>query len=478
MACPSDRNNGFVQITDAITQSALENISVNQAPFTLSFSPKGTIPKLVGNSILEDNTTDTICKLGGNQYSLIDMQICSVLHNGYLLPGEMKRPEADLILTFKRLSNDDDKTYAGVVICIPIYESNRSNHAEYLLQILKESLPSCDYKMNTTGSLYKGEDYKTIKDASISSCINSCCNDRNCLAYNFKKGTCSLKKSIQPLQAMDGSSMSGTVNHTKLNPAAAKCPTTTTTASGNKVSTLESIFYSSKDDVSQTSFSYKTCFEIVQSDNTLRSHNLAVFVFPRGIELADGNMEQLKLQLNFNFVPYKLPPSVRLFFPTAQNYRFGPNGDKIVNVSDQSKEGFVYKSSISSCTNEFKNRFEYFTLPPKLQGVSFSNNNENAQGLMLGSQAKTNLRTTEQYKCVPFNQLTDLNGSYVIPGNKTLGMILNEKNEVEKIQNKGDVSTKSFTTDEIENYVAIGVGGAILLGIAIRGFIFFKNGGK
>lgn len=481
MACPSDRNNGFVQITDAITQSAMDTISVKEAPFRISFAPSGTIPKLVGNRIQEDNPTGTTCMFGGNRFSLLDIQICSVLHKGYLLPTQSNRPEAELILTLKRDGSSADNAYSGMLLCFPLYRSNRSDHADYLLQILKDSIPSCKYEAKE-GFEYTGSDYRTISDESLSNCINSCCKDNNCLAYNFKKGTCSLKRSIQEMKASTDGSIAGKVERTVPNPAAAaaSCPTFSSSDGKKTSSSLQSIFFSSSDDQSQTSFSYKTCFEVVTSNNAFQSYNLAVFVFPRGIQLADASFEQMQLLLTFNFPMYQIPPIIRGYLPTLQTYRFGSTGNKTYQLGDESRNGIVYSTTISSCTNEFKNRFEYFTMPPKpptLSNLELGASGQTNEGVTMigGSSAPY---TTEQYKCVPFNQLTDLQGSYVIPGNKNLSMILKEKNQILQKQNKGDVTTKSLTTDEIETYVVIGIGGLMFLALAIRGIMAIKNNGK
>jgi hypothetical protein len=74
---------------------------------------------------------------------------------------------------------------------------------------------------------------------------------------------------------------------------------------------------------------------------------------------------------------------------------------------------------------------------------------------------------------MPFNQLSDLSGEYVIPGNKTLDTILYEQEQAaqkatsESIQ--ADTKT-SLTTEQIEGIIA-GVAG-----VAIVGLILLKAG--
>jgi mono/diheme cytochrome c family protein len=72
---------------------------------------------------------------------------------------------------------------------------------------------------------------------------------------------------------------------------------------------------------------------------------------------------------------------------------------------------------------------------------------------------------------MPFNQLTDLSGNYVVPGNKTLDTILYEKQQAQLKQNAGDMpsTTNTLTTEQIEGIVAgvAGVGIAVVLAIYV-----------
>ncbi len=76
---------------------------------------------------------------------------------------------------------------------------------------------------------------------------------------------------------------------------------------------------------------------------------------------------------------------------------------------------------------------------------------------------------------MPFNQLSDLSGEYVIPGNKTLDTILYEQQQAAEKEVSGSAQTNttassSLTTEQIEGIVA-GVAG-----IAIVGIILLKVG--
>jgi len=472
MACPSDTNNGFVQITDVITQSNLNSIIGNKdrRPFTMSLKATSTIPKLIGNKIVEDNATENTFTLQGNRFSLVDIQICQALHKGYLLPGQTEEPAGELILTCKG-SSLPDNPYAAMILSFPIYTSNTPSHGEYLIQLLNQSLPSCKFE-NKMGYEYSGKTYKTIKDLSISQCVTSCCQDINCKAYNFKMGECLLKDTIPEINKTGDGTIAGRVDHTTFNPVltSSSCPTMTSNDENTtKVYTLESLFYSSKGDTAQTSFSYKTCFEIMNADNTVSSKNIAVFVFPRGIRLTAATVEMILLQLNYKVPSYVIPAIIRDNQNTILSYQFGPSGQKTFTKQDESTKGSVYTMKLSSCSSEFKNRFEYFLLPPKLPSTSFpSSNNDrlsNQQEALTLSQQRNSTYKLNQYKCLPFNKLTDVSDNLIINGNsKSLDAVLKEQDQLSQKQKEGyswNQSKQSITTDQIETIVAITAGGAI-----------------
>jgi hypothetical protein len=124
---------------------------------------------------------------------------------------------------------------------------------------------------------------------------------------------------------------------------------------------------------------------------------------------------------------------------------------------------------LSSCSSEFKNRFEYFLLPPKLPSTSFpSSNNDrlsNQQEALTLSQQRNSTYKLNQYKCLPFNKLTDVSDNLIINGNsKSLDAVLKEQDQLSQKQKEGyswNQSKQSITTDQIETIVAITAGGAI-----------------
>jgi hypothetical protein len=456
MYCPSDVNTGFIEIVGPIQQQDLTSITVKSYPLSISFAPRTTIPTLIGNRI--DESTENTCTYRGKRFSLVDVQICSNANKGYKLPGMTGKHVAELIMSFSANSSASDLAeLSGILLCVPIFDSGTPSHAEYLEQLIDPSIPSCNYT-HLVGSEYVGDNYKNIQNSSLTSCIKSCCDDTNCLAYTFKNGSCHLKNSIPNLNKTgDNTTVAGTVNHNVANPNSSTCSTKSEKNGKDKkagVPNLETIFYSHKDDTSQTSFAYKTCFETIDGNNNPISRSLYIAVFPNGIHLSQAGFQQLLLQLNGNLPSYMLPPVIRGGDSTLRSYNFDDDGNKVPTILSQ--DGIIYSTPLSSCTDEFKNRFEYFTLPPRLPISKFN------------SEQCPYYKTT-QYKCMPFNQLKDLSGNYVIPGNKTLDTVLYERQQTQLKENMGNIpSTNGLTTEQIEGYVAGFAGIALAAIIALK----------
>jgi hypothetical protein len=475
MFCPSDVNTGFIQLVGPIQQQDLNTITVKSYPLSISFAPRTTVPSLIGNRI--DESTENTCSYKGQRFSLVDVQICSATNKGYILPGQPGEPVAELIISFSANNSAQDlSALSGILLCVPIFDSGNPDHADYLNQLIDPSVPSCNYT-HLVGSDYSGGDYRTVQNTSLSSCIKECCDDTNCLAYTFGHGTCHLKNSIPKLVKTDDSSLiTGTIDHnatskkqtscTVPNCPKPKCNGKHDTKDSKKsgVPNLESIFYGWEGDTSQTSLAYKTCFETIDKQNNPTSKSLYIVYFPNGIHLTQSGFQQLLIQLNANLQPYMIPPAIRGGDSTLRSYKFDEDGNKVPTITSQ--DGIIYSTPISSCTDDFRYRFEYFTLPPRLpSSVSAKFNSEQCP-----------YYKTTQYKCVPFNQLADLSGNYVIPGNKTLDTILYERQQAQLQQNAGDIGaakTDILTTEQIEGMVA-GVAGlaiAVIVGLKVASWI-------
>lgn len=469
MYCPSDVNTGFIQLVGPILQQDLNSITVKSYPLSIAFAPRTTPPTLIGNRI--DESTENTCTYKGNRFTLVDTQICSVMNKGYQLPGNKNEPQAELIMSFSANSSVSSLSQlSGILLCVPIYVGE-SSHNEYIEQLIRGEPPSCKYTSNRSME-YSGNFIHSLKDYGLSECINYCCNDPKCLAYTHKNGVCQTYESIPQISTTpDIKSISGTVNHNISNKVTSiikkeKCSTKSNSETGisndskkASVPNLETIFYNSDNDTDQVSLAYKTCFESIDSKGVPTSRSLYIVVFPKGIVLSEPRMAQLLLELNTSLSPYMVPPVIRGGDITLRSYKYNDEGNKIPTVT--SRDGIIYGTPLSSCTDDFKFRFEYFTLPPRLPSSKLAKFN---------TEQCPYYKTT-QYKCMPFNQLNDLSGEYVIPGNKTLDTILYEQQQAKEKQISGSISSNtkiSLTTEQIESIIAGIVSISIISIIAIK----------
>lgn len=205
---------------------------------------------------------------------------------------------------------------------------------------------------------------------------------------------------------------------------------------------LESIFYGRKDDVTQSSFAYMTCFETMNDNtNTVKgTRSLYVLVFPHGITLRSNVYQTLNSKANIRNYSYSIPAAIRGGDPTLKSSIVNNNDTKTLISST---DGIINSSRLSTCTDEFRRRFRYYTLPPR----SSSSTKWNSE--------QCPYYKTNQYKCVPFNQSKDLSGELVIPGNKTLETVLSDRDKVKENATSKDSSSKALTTEDMEGIVAI-----------------------
>ena len=465
MYCSSTNNAGFIELVGPIQQLDLTSITIKTYPISISFAPRTTAPTLIGNTISE--STENTCIYKSTKYHLANVQICSVIHKGYILPGKKETPIAELILSF--YGNTD---VSGVIMSVPIYNSGELSANGYIDQLLDTSMASCNYT-TLPGSDYNGENYQENPSTSLTQCVKTCCNDTKCLAYTFKSGKCHLKNSVQPLSNTgDNSIVSGTINRAEI-----KCNGITTPNTAI-VPTLESIFTSN-----QPSFAYKTCFETFDENNPSRN-TLYVFVFPNGIHMAPANYQQLLLQLNGSLPSYMIPDLLRGSKPTLQSYT-------LVNARKTPKEisynGVIYAISLSSCSDDFKNRFEFFTLSPKYtktpstkEGfVSYSLDKSITEGFATRqykceSKRLRDINTNDKYKCMTFDTqaVNDGTNTYLKPNDKMIGLndILSKSTEI--IQKEHSIFD-NLTTEETEKFIAVCIGsGLIVVSIA---FLIIKK---
>jgi hypothetical protein len=147
------------------------------------------------------------------------------------------------------------------------------------------------------------------------------------------------------------------------------------------------------------------------------------------------------------------------------------NGKKVpIETSD---EGRLYVTTLSTCTEEFRDRFEYLLLPPRADTQPPSG----PSGSSGGDQGSCRRLTTEQYKCVPFREGTDLSGNVVIPRGTTLAEVLKKQKEAKNAaQGTATIAVPGgLSTGEIEGIVGGSIGGIILLYAVYRGVIYIFN---
>ena len=221
------------------------------------------------------------------------------------------------------------------------------------------------------------------------------------------------------------------------------------------VASLQSLFYSSDQDSSQTSFGYRTCFETQDEQGNVHSNSLFVNVYPHGIHLTSSVYQSLFSMVGQSWSTYELPPALRGGDATVRNYTIDDDGNKVPTQIDPS--GVIYFTPLSTCTEEFKNRFEYFTLPPKRISSSSSKISKAASGTC---------PTVNQYKCVPFDQLRDNQGGYVQVSDGTcLNDIIQQGKPIPSGQGSGDSSSGSASSEmsvaDIEEIAGTVIAGAL-----------------
>ena len=219
--------------------------------------------------------------------------------------------------------------------------------------------------------------------------------------------------------------------------------------------TIQSLFYRDASDMSQTSFTYKTCYETMDRENTPTSHSLYIIVFPHGIRMTPAAFQSLKSVMG-GLPDFQVPVPLRGPDDTLFTYEYDDDGNK--RSTGVSHEGKLYRTPLSSCSDEFKTRIEYCALPPDLTTQS-------------SNKTAKKLYTKKQYKCVPFDQLRDVSGEYVKLGNKSLDTILQEQQAVQQAaDSESGVSgvpgaPKVSTSDQLElaaEIVGTGVAVAVL----------------
>jgi len=210
-------------------------------------------------------------------------------------------------------------------------------------------------------------------------------------------------------------------------------------------------------DTKAASFEYLMCIDLVNPDNfkSTMSLNAIIFYFPVGCTINQQHLETFKKDATY----YRLPPALLDGFATVMTYDV-VNGVK--SVGSISTEGQIPSSSISVTPNalghSFTSIFQYNLKPPALS----SNFDKNSCPYY----------KTSQYKCVPFNQMSDLSGEYVVPKDATtLDNIIKERDELVAGE-KGDVI---LSWQAILGWIGGVIGGLLLLAAIYFGFSYVNT---
>lgn len=475
--CPASGNSGFVQLAGPLQASEIKAITVSSYfPLTFSFAPRSTPPTLLHTNHLDVDGGNT-CVYQGRRYHLISAQICAPLHKGYTLPGETptQPPTAEVILTYvpsAPLSSEQAGALEGILLCLPLYESGTPAYDAYLDMLVNDSEIPCGYE-NQVGKTYEGDDQKVIKETSLRQCVKACCDDAQCLAYTFGKGTCHIKHSIPNLLSTGDDTVSGKIQR---NPTPACIPASSPEPSRGE--SLESLFYRADGKTTHAVMAYKTCFESARN-NKVYNNTVYVFVFPKGIRMRPPSVQQLVLRMNGVLLSYRTPPALRGSGKTLLRYRM-ENGQKM--PLQGSEEGEVYQTTVSTCTEEFQERFEHFLLPS--QNLSSRSTDRTQEGFQNAPASHcANLPLAQKcvplrkggpippsMKCIPF----DTNRGEIVDVSKgvALDTLLQKKEEAKKraveAQMRTEETVGGLTMGEIEGIVGGTVGGLLLLFVAIR----------
>jgi hypothetical protein len=219
---------------------------------------------------------------------------------------------------------------------------------------------------------------------------------------------------------------------------------------GSPAASLQTIFYENEADKSQQSIGYKSCIDLSNNSST----DIFVVYFPTGISLTGQEFANLiGIVANGDGVgtlpTYQLPPASRGTLATVRNFTLA---DGIRQPTMFSPDGNLYVSSISTSSDEFKNRFVFYGKPPRLVGAF--------------SKEQCTYYKTTQYKCVPFSKLQDLSGDYVIRGAKSLNQILDQQGQT--IADATKIPDTNEAISKTEEIIEIG-GGVILAAIVALG---------
>lgn len=196
MSCPIDVITGFIQLQGPIPQTTLDLKKKDSHPLQLQAGTLSTSPSISGKQI-NDNASNSCCFTTNTneKYALIDIQICELLHKGYILPGMSGTPTAELILSFSGPNN------VIILMCLPLFNIGRSENDAYLNQVI-DSEPQTT-SIITFDSMFVNQpslEYKTCFELVKQGVVNS----SELYAYVFPKGIHLTNSNYSKLMKMIG----------------------------------------------------------------------------------------------------------------------------------------------------------------------------------------------------------------------------------------------------------------------------------
>jgi hypothetical protein len=459
--CPSRSNKGFIKLPDGKPGSVKE---VTNNPITTSFGPLSSQLSLYQNRIIQ--SLNDSCQYGGHQYYLKDIQICKVIHYGYqLLESINETPVAELVLSFSINPNENDSNAPStILLCMLIYSTGTPKHDGYLSQLISDYsfLAACNFTNNDPGTYYTidpsvpSQPQQQIQSSYIE-CLSQCCNDMQCHAFNYDSSSkmCALSYlNPPPIQVNRSQSIqSGSINRNTLPSCGGIQPQGTNTA---RFTTIESLFQTEGSSV-QSSYNYMMCIDLygMGNDDITSSNTIYVSVFPNGIHLSSKVWSLLYAKMNNTLIDYRMPDDMRKSMRTVEFYTITATSTSTI----LSTEGVINSSTpFTGCSNTMQFAIEKCVNPPMKSTTPSSTLSDCPDSI-----------PTKQYKCSPFNQITDLDGSgkNVKIGGGSLEDIIDDKNVILTDQNNTATVSGMFSDDFVKTTlpaIAITVAVVVFLG--------------
>jgi hypothetical protein len=202
------------------------------------------------------------------------------------------------------------------------------------------------------------------------------------------------------------------------------------------------------------------CIDLYDNgDDHIASSNTAyVSVFPNGIYLSSKVWDLLYAKMNNTLYDYRMPYNLRNNMRTVEYYTITEDGTSVILSTD----GAINSSTpFTGCSNTMQFSIEKCLNPPM----------KSTSTLTSPAPSQRNLIPTEQYKCSPFSQKTDLDksGKNVKIGGGSLADIINNENVILTDQNNTVMGM--FSDDFVKSALpaaAITIVGVIALGIFVK----------